>query len=343
MLIINKIKPFYLNKKDKIIRMGNFKNDGKELNFEDDSLIYMFKKLEKPIEREKLVDEIWNKYRISKSDMDNALNYLIKENFIINYDNYKNIIADNLYSRQNLFFNSLSNEFIKYDKIFKDKKVLILGLGGIGANVALILKRAGFCNLMLVDYDKVEESNLIRQIPYTFKDIGKYKTSCLKEKLDDNKIFSKNIKILSEKDIEFELKNSDFVLCTIDKPQRIIRRLVNRLCVRFEKPVLFCGFSEHVAMVGPFVIPKKTACLGCIKIENNDQPFNNVEIVPSYGPLCILVSSIASNEIINYFANYNSCSLIGKTFMFNITNYESKIITWNKNLNCKECKNNASK
>ena len=120
MLIINKIKPFYLNKKDKIIRMGNFKNDGKELNFEDDSLIYMFKKLEKPIEREKLVDEIWNKYRIPKSDMDNALNYLIKENFIINYDNYKNIIADNLYSRQNLFFNSLSNEFIKYDIIFKD-------------------------------------------------------------------------------------------------------------------------------------------------------------------------------------------------------------------------------
>ena len=49
MLIINKIKPFYLNKKDKIIRMGNFKNDGKELNFEDDSLIYMFKNLKKMV------------------------------------------------------------------------------------------------------------------------------------------------------------------------------------------------------------------------------------------------------------------------------------------------------
>lgn len=343
MLIINKTKPFYLNEKDKIIRMGNFKNDGKELNFEDDSLIYMFKNLEKPIERNNLINKIYSKYKIPLIEINNALDYLIEENFIINYNEYKNILSDNIYSRQNLFLNSLSNKFIKYDNILKRKKILILGLGGIGANVALILKRAGFSNLVLIDYDKIEESNLIRQFPYTFEDIGKYKTSCLKEKLNDNKIITKNIKILSEKDIESEIKNSDFVLCTIDKPQRIIRRLINRICLKFSRPVLFCGFSEHVAMVGPFVIPKKTACLECIKINENDQPFNNIEIVPSYGPLCALISSIASNEIINYFTNYSSYSLAGKTLMFNITNYELEIISWNKNLNCKECANNASK
>ena len=55
-----------------------------------------------------------------------------------------------------------TNEFVDCNEKFRKKKILILGLGGIGANVAIILSRAGFENLFLVDYDFVENSNLIR-------------------------------------------------------------------------------------------------------------------------------------------------------------------------------------
>ena len=65
------------------------------------------------------------------------------------------------------------------------KNILILGLGGIGANVALSLVRSGFKKLTVVDYDKVELSNLIRQFPYSKKDVGKYKTETLKTKLEN--------------------------------------------------------------------------------------------------------------------------------------------------------------
>ena len=53
----------------------------------------------------------------------------------------------------------------------------------------------------------------------------------LKEKLKESQVKSKNLKITNEDDIIEEIISSDFVLCTVDKPQRIIRRLINKICV----------------------------------------------------------------------------------------------------------------
>lgn len=56
-----------------------------------------------------------------------------------------------------------------------DLKVGIAGLGGLGSNVAMMLVRSGLKDLVLVDFDSVEESNLDRQI-YFKEHIGKKKT-----------------------------------------------------------------------------------------------------------------------------------------------------------------------
>ena len=61
-------------------------------------------------------------------------------------------------------------------------RVAIAGLGGLGSNIAVALVRMGIQNLHLIDYDKVDLSNLNRQ-QYVLKDIGKYKTEALQEHL----------------------------------------------------------------------------------------------------------------------------------------------------------------
>ena len=209
--------------------------------------------------------------------------------------------------------------------------------------VAIILERAGFNNFTIIDCDAVEESNLIRQFPYNDEDIGKLKTDVLQGKLKNSQVKSKNLKIVNENDIVNEIQLSDFVLCTVDKPQRIIRRLINKVCVENSKSVLFCGFSEYVAMIGPFIEPKTTACLSCIEKQTTETPMNNVELVPSFGPLCLLIFSLVSNEIINYFSKYKEINLVGKTLMFDMLTYQTEIIEWQKNPKCKECGINASK
>ena len=342
MLVINLLKPFYINEVEKTIRMGNFKDTAKEIQYETDNFITLFKYLKTPISKKNLINKLTKEIKISKEELSNIIDYLIEENFIINYEDYKKILLNNKLNRQNLFF-SMTNGNIKNWDLLNQPNILILGLGGVGANTAVTLSRAGFTNFTLIDFDKIESSNLIRQLPYNENDIGKYKTEVLKNKIktNNNIINTFNKKILQEKDIEQEISNSDFVICTLDKPLRIIRRLINKLCVKHNKPLIFSGFAEHTAMIGPFVVPKKSACLKCIEKELQDKTINNVEIVPSYGPLCLLISSIISNEIINYFYQFNLNNLIRKTLMINILSYEQNIITWNKNKECEVCKNDS--
>ena len=62
-------------------------------------------------------------------------------------------------------------------------KVLIIGMGGLGCPVSIYLASLGIGSLGIVDDDKVELSNLNRQIIYNAKDIGKYKVDVAKKKI----------------------------------------------------------------------------------------------------------------------------------------------------------------
>ena len=57
-----------------------------------------------------------------------------------------------------------------------DSKVLVIGAGGLGCPLILYLAYSGIGNLGIVDDDKIEISNLSRQVLFTRKDLGKYKT-----------------------------------------------------------------------------------------------------------------------------------------------------------------------
>jgi sulfur carrier protein ThiS adenylyltransferase len=68
-----------------------------------------------------------------------------------------------------------------YDRL-KHSRAAVAGLGGLGSNIAISLARAGVGELLLVDFDRVDLSNLNRQ-QYEIGDIGRYKTEALAERL----------------------------------------------------------------------------------------------------------------------------------------------------------------
>lgn len=68
-----------------------------------------------------------------------------------------------------------------YEKL-RAARVAVAGLGGLGSNIAISLARAGVGRLLLVDFDRVDLSNLNRQ-QYDTGDIGRYKTEALAGKL----------------------------------------------------------------------------------------------------------------------------------------------------------------
>lgn len=80
----------------------------------------------------------------------------------------------------------------------KNSKVAIAGLGGLGSNIAVSLARVGVGELLLIDFDVVEPSNLNRQ-SYYVRHLGMSKTDALEEQIKEInpfiKVKTKNIKI----------------------------------------------------------------------------------------------------------------------------------------------------
>jgi sulfur carrier protein ThiS adenylyltransferase len=79
----------------------------------------------------------------------------------------------------------------------KNARVAIAGLGGLGSNIAVMLARIGVGSLLIVDFDKVEPSNLNRQ-HYNTTHTGMFKTDALKSQLKQINPFVE-VKTLTEK------------------------------------------------------------------------------------------------------------------------------------------------
>src|SRR5688572_491922 len=67
----------------------------------------------------------------------------------------------------------------------KAASVLLIGTGGLGSPLGLYLAAAGVGTLGIVDFDRVEESNLQRQILHGSKDVGRPKVASAYDRLSD--------------------------------------------------------------------------------------------------------------------------------------------------------------
>jgi len=104
-------------------------------------------------------------------------------------------------------------------KKLKKAKVVVAGVGGLGSLVATYLVAVGVGKLTLIDREKVELSNLNRQILYQEKDVGKFKVESALEKLSklnsDVKMDGKVVEINKE-NVYSLVKNSDVVVDGMD-------------------------------------------------------------------------------------------------------------------------------
>ncbi|OCW81480.1 molybdopterin biosynthesis protein, partial [Pelagibacteraceae bacterium GOM-A2] len=96
-----------------------------------------------------------------------------------------------------------------------NSKVLIVGIGGLGSPVADLLARCGVGYIGAIDHDKVDISNLQRQILYTSKDVGKFKVDIFKRRI---KLINRDVKVkilkekASEKNLNKIVKNFDIIV-----------------------------------------------------------------------------------------------------------------------------------
>lgn len=133
---------------------------------------------------------------------------------------------------------------------FSKSTVAICGLGGLGSNIAIALARAGVGTLLLIDFDRVDITNLHRQ-QYKASQVGKLKTEALAENLKEIApyIELKTYPVrVTEQNIKELLENAD-IICEAFDDAECKAMLVNT--VLEELPEKFLVAASGMAGLGP--------------------------------------------------------------------------------------------
>ncbi len=226
---------------------------------------------------------------------------------------------------------------IGMQKLFK-AKVLIIGVGGLGSITSLYLAASGIGTLGLIDKDKIELSNLQRQILYQSKDIGEKKIFLAQKKLKAlNPLCKINIidDNLNEKNAHKIIHHYDFIVDGSDNFKT--KDLLNQTCVKNNKPFSLAsvlGFDGQIMTI----IPGKTACYRCVfpKLPFKKEMLScNTQGV--LGPVVGIIGSIQATETIKYLTH---CAqpLTNTLFMINTLEMNFKKIKIKKNNQCLICK-----
>ncbi len=210
----------------------------------------------------------------------------------------------------------------------KEFKVLVVGAGGLGSPALIYLIANGVGKIGIVDYDKVDITNLHRQILYNPSDIGKLKTEAalknLKEKNPEVEIKIYNLKL--DKDNSDFLKEYDFIIDATDNIES--KLLINDLCVQIGKPFSYAGINKFFGSTIT-VIPGKSACLRCIfkNIKKEHKDWGVFGIVPG------IIGLIQATEAIKYWTNTGKL-LTDRVLFLDLFRMEFRITEVMKDENC---------
>ncbi|GAA1980705.1 ThiF family adenylyltransferase [Catenulispora subtropica] len=149
----------------------------------------------------------------------------------------------------------------------KAARVAVLGVGGVGSAVAAGLVASGVGGVHCVDHDRVELSNLSRQLLFTEADVGRRKVGAAVRRLtelnSDAEVTAEEVLLDGADAVARVVIGHDaFVLCA-DRPRGLIRRWANEAAYRLGIPFLNAAYIGPEMSLSTF-IPGRTVCMDCL-------------------------------------------------------------------------------
>jgi molybdopterin/thiamine biosynthesis adenylyltransferase len=218
-------------------------------------------------------------------------------------------------------------------------RVLIIGMGGLGCPVALYLSNLGIKNIGIVDHDKVDFSNLNRQVLFNTNDVGKFKVIQAKKIIQK---VNKSIKInvykekIVKKNIQNIINNYDIICDCSDN--FTTRYLINDFCLKNKKILISAAISKFEAHIFNFNFSKNVPCYRCFmpEIPEVENKCDDEGILPTVAGIA---GTLQANEVVKTIL-YKKNELVGSMIVFNTFNLNFRKIELTRNSNCIiDCKN----
>lgn len=280
---------------------------------------------------------------ISESTARNLLNKLRDKGHLEDVALQTNLSAEEQerYSRSAEYFSWINNKndlaHWRAQELISDTSVSILGLGGIGSTIAMHLTAAGVREIYIVDFDKVELSNLNRQYIYSTHNVGEYKVEAAERflsQLNPHVTVIPEVKKLSKpEDIVPYFKRSDILFRSADRPDEM-PFWVSDAALLTRKPWIECSYNGPVINVCTFV-PGKTGCYRCLRqheknrLESSGQSQIYSDHVPDFnavlGPIASIAGGLAAYEGMRLITDSNPNS-VGRALHQNMFDYSMSYV-----------------
>ena len=213
----------------------------------------------------------------------------------------------------------------------KRAKVIVAGSGGLGSPISIYLAAAGVGTIRIVDHDRVELSNLNRQVLHWDKDIGRNKVDSATEKLSQ---LNQSVKIeaveemINEANISQLVAGFDLIVDAMDNLPT--RYLLNKAAIDNNIPFIHGAVYglEGRAMT---IIPGKTACLKCVY-----RGLILQEKFPVIGVTPAVIGCIQVTEVIKYITGIGKL-LTNRLLVYDGLNMTFTELAVKRDPNCEHC------
>ncbi len=218
-----------------------------------------------------------------------------------------------------------------------ESSVLVVGAGGLGSPLLLYLAAAGVGRIGIIDFDRVDISNLQRQIIHTTDDIGKNKAISAKERIESLnpdvkvEIYTERMDISNCLDI---IGSYDIVVDGTDNfPTRY---LMNDACLKLQKTFVFASIFRFEAQVTTFKA-YEGPCYRCLYPE--PPPPGTVPSCSQAGVMGVLpgiAGSLQAIEVIKLITGIGT-PLIGRLLLIDTLSMEFTELKFAKDPDCPSC------
>jgi adenylyltransferase/sulfurtransferase len=214
----------------------------------------------------------------------------------------------------------------------KQSHIVVAGLGGLGCAASLYLTCAGIGHVTLIDCDRVELSNLNRQVLHYEEDIGSEKPFSAVQKLaklNSSIEITPVFKKITERNARGIIKGANLVIDGMDNFKT--RFILNKACVAEGIPFIHGGVHGLFGEVTT-IIPGRTPCLACIFPEFPQKKM----AFPVFGVAPAFIAILQVTEALKLLAGFGSL-LTGKMLYFSGETMDFTFSDLVKNQDCMVC------
>lgn len=180
----------------------------------------------------------------------------------------------------------------------QEAKVLVVGCGGLGSPIAVYLASSGIGRLHLIDFDKVDITNLHRQVFYALDDVGSYKSEVLANFIQQRAPFTEvsfSTEPLTKSNVVETISEYDIIVDGTDSLPT--KYLLNDACVLNEKPLVYGSLYKFDGYVSTFNVLQEGGFYSANLRDAFPEMNTNIPNCEEAGTLNAIVGMIATAQV----------------------------------------------